>query len=310
MQIENLALSGIKLITPKVFADDRGFFLEPWNASRFRALGLETDFVQDNHSRSSKHTIRGLHMQLAKGAVPGQAKLIRCARGSILDVVVDARPWSKTFKQHLAVQLDDVKHQQLFIPVGFAHGFCVLSDIADVCYKVTSLYDPSTVVDVQPAAVEPRAVKAEVGQAAVPVEPVEHVAVQPVEPVAVQPVERVAAEAVAKPVEPPKPVERPKLVERQKPVERPKPAAPTPVEPTRPTPPAPADTPVEPGPSWPTSWPRLPEDKQRLLVQRCQQRPCTASLLKVVPGQLPTAGLLKLQRDLTACLDACRAAAR
>jgi dTDP-4-dehydrorhamnose 3,5-epimerase len=144
MQIENLALSGIKLITPKVFADDRGFFLEPWNASRFRALGLETDFVQDNHSRSSKHTIRGLHMQLAKGAVPGQAKLIRCARGSILDVVVDARPWSKTFKQHLAVQLDDVKHQQLYIPVGFAHGFCVLSDIADVCYKVTSLYDPST----------------------------------------------------------------------------------------------------------------------------------------------------------------------
>ncbi len=144
MQVESLALSGIKLLTPKIFADDRGFFLEPWNAPRMKALGLETDFVQDNHSRSTKHTIRGLHLQLAKGDVPGQAKLLRCARGAILDVVVDVRPWSSTFKQHLAVRLDDEKHQQLFIPVGFAHGFCVLSDIADVCYKVTSLYDPTT----------------------------------------------------------------------------------------------------------------------------------------------------------------------
>ncbi|HEY1100789.1 MAG TPA: dTDP-4-dehydrorhamnose 3,5-epimerase, partial [Myxococcota bacterium] len=135
---------GIKLITPKVFADDRGFFLEPWNAARLKSLGLETDFVQDNHSRSTRGTIRGLHLQLPSGAVPGQAKLLRCARGAILDVVVDVRPWSPTFKQHLTVQLDDDKHQQLFIPVGFAHGFCVLSDVADVCYKVTSLYDPAT----------------------------------------------------------------------------------------------------------------------------------------------------------------------
>ena len=146
MEVASLPLADLKLITPKVFNDDRGFFLEPWNAPRMKAAGLELDFVQDNHSRSSRGTIRGMHLQLAKGAIPGQAKLIRCARGRIFDVVVDVRPWSKTFKQQFAVELDDVRHQQLYIPVGFAHGFCVLSDVADVCYKVTSLYDPTTEV--------------------------------------------------------------------------------------------------------------------------------------------------------------------
>lgn len=144
MEVVQLALEDLKLLKPKVFNDDRGFFYEPWNAARMKSLGLETDFVQDNHSRSTKGTIRGLHLQKAKGGIPGQAKLIRCARGAIVDVVVDVRPWSKTFKQHLALQLDDVKHEMLFIPVGFAHGFCVVSDVADVCYKVTSLYDPTT----------------------------------------------------------------------------------------------------------------------------------------------------------------------
>jgi len=146
MKVETLPLADLRLITPKVFVDDRGFFLEPWNAPRMKAAGLDVTFVQDNHSRSSRGTIRGLHLQLPRGEVPGQAKLIRCARGRILDVVVDIRPWSPTFKQYVAVELDDVSHQQLYIPVGFAHGFCVLSDIADVCYKVTSTYDPLTEV--------------------------------------------------------------------------------------------------------------------------------------------------------------------
>jgi dTDP-4-dehydrorhamnose 3,5-epimerase len=146
MKVETLPLADLRLITPKVFVDDRGFFLEPWNAPRMKAAGLDVTFVQDNHSRSSRGTIRGLHLQLPRGEVPGQAKLIRCARGRILDVVVDVRPWSPTFKQYVAVELDDVTHQQLYIPVGFAHGFCVLSDIADVCYKVTSTYDPLTEV--------------------------------------------------------------------------------------------------------------------------------------------------------------------
>lgn len=146
MKVETLPLADLRLITPKVFVDDRGFFLEPWNAPRMKAAGLDVTFVQDNHSRSSRGTIRGLHLQLPRGEVPGQAKLIRCARGRILDVVVDVRPWSSTFKQVVAVELDDVTHQQLYIPVGFAHGFCVLSDIADVCYKVTSTYDPLTEV--------------------------------------------------------------------------------------------------------------------------------------------------------------------
>jgi dTDP-4-dehydrorhamnose 3,5-epimerase len=144
MDVVSLALDDLKLLRPRVFADDRGFFLEPWNAARMKALGLELDFVQDNHSRSTRGTIRGMHLQRAKGAIPGQAKLIRCARGTITDVVVDVRPWSRTFKQHLAITLDDVKHEQLYIPTGFAHGFCVTSDVADVCYKVTSLYDPTT----------------------------------------------------------------------------------------------------------------------------------------------------------------------
>lgn len=146
MKVETLPLADLRLITPKVFVDDRGFFLEPWNAPRMKAAGLDVTFVQDNHSRSSRGTIRGLHLQLPRGEVPGQAKLIRCARGRILDVVVDIRPWSRTFKEYVAVELDDLTHQQLYIPVGFAHGFCVLSDVADVCYKVTSAYDPLTEV--------------------------------------------------------------------------------------------------------------------------------------------------------------------
>lgn len=146
MKIEPLALADLRLITPKVFVDDRGFFFEPWQGPRLKAAGLDVTFAQDNHSRSARGTIRGMHLQLPRGEIPGQAKLVRCARGTILDVVVDVRPWSATYGRYVTVELDDVAHQQLYIPVGFAHGFCVLSDVADVCYKTTSIYDPSTEV--------------------------------------------------------------------------------------------------------------------------------------------------------------------
>jgi dTDP-4-dehydrorhamnose 3,5-epimerase len=146
MEVIDLALPGLKLIRPRVFADDRGFFLEPWNAASMKAAGLDRAFVQDNHSRSSRGTIRGMHLQKPHGPIAGQEKLVRCARGAIVDVVVDIRPESPTFRSWLAVPLDDEKHEQLFVPVGFGHGFCVVSDVADVCYKVTSYYDATTEV--------------------------------------------------------------------------------------------------------------------------------------------------------------------
>ena len=141
MRVHATALPDVYRLEPQVFRDDRGYFFEPWNAARMKGLGLDVTWVQDNHSRSAQHTIRGLHLQRAGGGCPGQAKLVRCARGAIVDVVVDVRPWSPTFKQHIAVRLDDENNAMLYIPVGFAHGFCVVSDVADVCYKVSSVYD-------------------------------------------------------------------------------------------------------------------------------------------------------------------------
>lgn len=120
-------------------ADARGFFVETFRRDAFAAAGIAVDFVQDNHSRSARGTVRGLHYQ----ARPGQAKLVRVARGAIWDVVVDIRPDSPTFGVAESFELDDVAHRQLFVPVGFAHGFCVTSDIADVTYKVSSPYDAS-----------------------------------------------------------------------------------------------------------------------------------------------------------------------
>jgi dTDP-4-dehydrorhamnose 3,5-epimerase len=128
------------LIAPQVISDDRGFFFESYRADAYRQLGIGVDFVQDNHSRSVLNTLRGLHFQRA----PGQAKLVRCARGRIFDVAVDLRQESPTFGQYEAFELDDVVHHQLFIPIGFAHGFCVQSPEADVVYKVSSYYDPAT----------------------------------------------------------------------------------------------------------------------------------------------------------------------
>jgi dTDP-4-dehydrorhamnose 3,5-epimerase len=133
-------LDGVVLIEPVVHGDSRGFFVETFAREEWAALGVDAEFVQQNHSRSSRGTLRGLHFQTS----PGQAKLLRCARGEILDVAVDLRRDSATYGQWEAHVLDDEKGRQLYVPIGFAHGFVVLSEVADVCYQVSSLYDPAT----------------------------------------------------------------------------------------------------------------------------------------------------------------------
>lgn len=137
MQIIDARLAGAKLIKPGVHGDERGFFLESFRVDALADAGVEAVFVQDNHSRSSHGIIRGMHFQ------PGQVKLVRCARGAIFDVIVDIRRDSPTFGQWEGYELNDETHHQLLVPDGFAHGFCVLSDSADVTYKVSSYYDPS-----------------------------------------------------------------------------------------------------------------------------------------------------------------------
>ena len=133
-------IDGLVLVQPKVISDDRGFFFETYRRNEYAGLGIDAEFVQDNHSRSVHGTIRALHFQLE----PGQAKLIRCARGSIYDVAVDLRRDSLTYGQHEAFVLYDKNAHQVFVPVGFAHGFCVTSEEADVTYKVSSYYDGAT----------------------------------------------------------------------------------------------------------------------------------------------------------------------
>lgn len=133
-------LDGVVLVEPALHGDERGFFVETYSEERWRELGVDADFVQHNHSRSSQGTLRGIHFQTE----PGQAKLVRCPRGEILDVAVDLRRGSPTYGQWEAHVLDDVRHRQLFVPVGFGHGFAVLSDVADVAYQVSSYYDPAT----------------------------------------------------------------------------------------------------------------------------------------------------------------------
>jgi dTDP-4-dehydrorhamnose 3,5-epimerase len=133
-------LEGLVLLAPRIHGDARGFFMETYRADAWSAEGVPTGFVQDNHSRSRRGTLRGLHFQTR----PGQAKLVRCARGRVLDVVVDLRRGSPTFGEWEGVELDDESGRQLFIPVGFGHGFCVLSETADFVYKCTSYYDPAT----------------------------------------------------------------------------------------------------------------------------------------------------------------------
>lgn len=140
MEVVELELKGLLLVKPRVFVDDRGFFCETFHAPRYAAAGIEATFAQDNHSRSVKGTLRGMHFQKR----PGQAKLVRAARGRIFDVAVDIRPTSPTYGRWAGVWLDDVAHHQLFVPIGFAHGFYVASEIADVAYKCSSVYDAAT----------------------------------------------------------------------------------------------------------------------------------------------------------------------
>jgi dTDP-4-dehydrorhamnose 3,5-epimerase len=141
VKVVALELEGLKKIELKLHGDARGFFVERFQKQRFRDAGLPFEFVQDNHSRSSPGIVRGLHFQTA----PAQGKLVGVVRGRIWDVAVDLRAQSPTFGRHLAVELSDVEGTMLWIPPGFAHGFCVLgSEPADVVYKVDAVYTPST----------------------------------------------------------------------------------------------------------------------------------------------------------------------
>ncbi|MGN8275506.1 dTDP-4-dehydrorhamnose 3,5-epimerase [Pseudomonas sp. SMV71] len=134
-------LPDVLIIEPKVFGDDRGFFYESFNAKAFKELtGVETQFVQDNHSRSQKGVLRGLHYQLQNT----QGKLVRVSAGEVLDVAVDIRRSSPNFGKWVAVRLSADNHRQLWVPQGFAHGFVVLSEYAEFLYKTTDYYDPSS----------------------------------------------------------------------------------------------------------------------------------------------------------------------
>lgn len=136
MKVFATDLEGVLVIEPQVHRDDRGFFAETYHAPRYAAAGVDATFIQDNHSRSVKDTLRGLHSQLERP----QAKLLRVLRGAIFDVVVDVRVGSPTFKRWISVELSDENFRQIFVPVGFAHGFCVLSDVAEVEYKCSDVY--------------------------------------------------------------------------------------------------------------------------------------------------------------------------
>lgn len=140
MIVEEFPLAGLKLLRPKVFRDPRGFFFESYHEPRYRDAGIDCAFKQDNHARSVRGTLRGLHFQ----SHPGQAKLIRVASGRIFDVAVDIRPESPTFGRWVGVYLDADDHTQFFVPIGFAHGYCVMSEHADVLYKTSNVYDPVT----------------------------------------------------------------------------------------------------------------------------------------------------------------------
>ncbi len=133
-------LNGVVLLEPVVHGDERGFMVETYRRDTWAELGVDVEFVQQNHSRSARNTLRGLHFQTE----PGQAKLVRCPRGSIFDVAVDLRRGSPTYGEWEGHVLDDERHRQLFVPAGFGHGFAVLSDVADVAYQLSSTYDPLT----------------------------------------------------------------------------------------------------------------------------------------------------------------------
>ncbi len=139
-EFERQKISDVVLVKPKVFGDNRGFFMESYKKSDFVKNGIDVEFVQDNHSKSSAKVLRGLHYQQAPY---GQAKLVRCSRGKIYDVAVDIRPQSKTFGKYVKVLLSEENKHMLYIPDGFAHGFVVLSDEAELLYKTSSEYAPA-----------------------------------------------------------------------------------------------------------------------------------------------------------------------
>jgi dTDP-4-dehydrorhamnose 3,5-epimerase len=141
MRVTQTSLSGLVVVEPAVHGDERGFFIETYKRAWHDEAGIprEQTFVQDNHSRSTRGVVRGLHFQVGDGV----AKLVRCARGRILDVGVDLRRGSPTYGQWHAEVLDDENMHELYVPIGFAHGFCALSDVADVLYKQSAYYDPA-----------------------------------------------------------------------------------------------------------------------------------------------------------------------
>ena len=137
MKTEPTALPGVVLVDPVVHRDSRGFFLETYNERRYREAGITATFVQDNHSRSAKGTVRGLHFQVRRM----QGKLVRAVKGAMFDVAVDVRRGSPTFGRWVGAHLSDENFRQIYIPPGFAHGFCVLSEVGEVEYKCTELYE-------------------------------------------------------------------------------------------------------------------------------------------------------------------------
>lgn len=138
MLVQPTDLPEVLIIKPRVFEDSRGFFLETWNRETFAQQGIDVPFVQDNLSRSARGTVRGLHYQVRKP----QGKLVRVLRGEIYDVAVDLRRSSRNFGKWVGVRLTESDHRSLYVPAGFAHGFCVMSETADVFYKCTELYSP------------------------------------------------------------------------------------------------------------------------------------------------------------------------
>jgi dTDP-4-dehydrorhamnose 3,5-epimerase len=140
MRVLSTALAGVVVLEPAVHGDERGFFIETYRRQWHEQAGIPAaeSFVQDNHSRSARGVVRGMHFQVGDGV----AKLVRCARGRILDVAVDLRRGSPTYGRWEGVELDDQNMRELYVPVGFAHGFCALTELADVIYKQTAYYDP------------------------------------------------------------------------------------------------------------------------------------------------------------------------
>ena len=138
MRVTATDLAGVKLIEPKVFGDDRGFFMESWNARAFAAAGIDATFVQDNHSRSRRDVLRGLHYQIEHA----QGKLVRCVAGEVYDAVVDLRRSSPTFGRSIGLALSAQNQRMLWVPPGFAHGFLAVSEYADFLYKTTDYWYP------------------------------------------------------------------------------------------------------------------------------------------------------------------------